>query len=129
MTGPPSTLRTHAQHSDPAHQSLDEDVSPTLQQLIRLQIFTPLTLLLALGAQLVTIFAVRPNIGEISDEYETIWTPWKEFIGGYLLFVGPKFTQRFRPLADKYFLDVRAANLLLPRHHSIEKPCDSRNGH
>ena len=86
MSGPPSTLRTHAP-PDPATQSLHEDVAPSLQQLIRLQIFTPLTLLLALGAQLVTTFAVHPNIGQISDDYITIWTARKEFIGGYLLLV------------------------------------------
>jgi len=95
MTGPPSTLRSTATSShshghghdhveDPSHQSLDEQVSPSLQQLIRLQIFTPMTLLLALGSNLVTTFAFHPNTGRISDEYETIWTPKKEFVGGYL---------------------------------------------
>jgi hypothetical protein len=98
MTGPPSTLRSTATSShshghahdhveDPSHQSLDEQVSPSLQQLIRLQIFTPMTLLLALGSNLVTTFAFHPNTGRISDEYETIWTPKKEFVGGYLLLV------------------------------------------
>lgn len=89
---PPSTLRT-ANHThaddveDPSQTPLDEDVSPSLQQLIRLQIFTPMTLLLALGANLVTAFAFHPTLGEVNDHYETIWTPKKELIGGYLLLV------------------------------------------
>ncbi|CAD6573627.1 MAG: hypothetical protein CYPHOPRED_005180 [Cyphobasidiales sp. Tagirdzhanova-0007] len=84
MAGPPSTLRT-APHNDPSHQSLDEQVSPSLQQLIRLQIFTPLCLLVALGCNLVTVFAFHPNVGEINDDFETIWTAKKELVGGYLL--------------------------------------------
>lgn len=92
MAGPPSTLRTTHHHdpthpNDPAHQSLDEQISPSLQQLIRLQIFTPLCLLIALGCNLVTVFAFHPNVAEINDEYETIWTAKSEFIGGYLLLV------------------------------------------
>lgn len=89
---PPSTLRTsnHAAGSDiedPSNVPLDENVSPSLQELIRLQIFTPMTLLLALGANLVTAFAFHPTLGEVNDHYETIWTPRKELIGGYLLLV------------------------------------------
>lgn len=90
---PPSTLRTHhgasSTHSieDPSHQSIDEQVSPSLQSWIRLQIFTPLCLLVALGCNLVTTFAFHPNIGEISDDYETVWSPKKELVGGYLLLV------------------------------------------
>lgn len=89
---PPSTLRT-ANHSrdndveDTSRVPLDEDVSPSLQQLIRLQIFTPMTILLALGANLVTAFAFQPTLGQINDHYETIWSPRKELIGGYLLLV------------------------------------------
>jgi len=81
---PPSTLRTE-RPVDPAEQSINEEVAPTLQQLIRLQIFTPMTLLLALGSNLVTVFAFHPGVGQIQDEYETIWTARKELIGGYLL--------------------------------------------
>ena len=83
---PPSTLRTE-RPVDPAEQSINEDPAPTLQQLIRLQIFTPMTLLLALGSNLVTVFAFHPGVGQIQDEYETIWTARKELIGGYLLLV------------------------------------------
>lgn len=90
MAGPPSTLRTAASSTpeDPSQVSIHDSVSPTLQQLIRLQIFTPLTILLALGANLVAVFVFHPNIGEISDTFETIWTPKKSLIGGYLLLVG-----------------------------------------
>lgn len=44
-----------------------------------------MTLLLALGANLVTAFAFHPTLGEVNDAYETIWTPKKELVGGYLL--------------------------------------------
>ena len=92
MAGPPSTLRT-APHNDPSHQSLDEQVSPSLQQLIRLQIFTPLCLLVALGCNLVTVFAFHPNVGEINDDFETIWTAKKELVGGYLLLVSERVSR------------------------------------
>ena len=86
MTGPPSTLRTQRER-DPAAQSINEDIAPSLASLIRLQIATPMCLLLALGANLVTTFAVRPSVGDINDEYRTILTPRKELLGGYLLLV------------------------------------------
>lgn len=94
---PPSTLRTanhtHADNvEDLSHTPLDEDASPSLQQLIRLQIFTPMTLLLALGANLVTAFAFHPTLGEVNDQYETIWSARKELVGGYLLLVGERCT-------------------------------------
>ena len=130
MTGPPSTLRT-TPANDPAHQGLDEDVSPSLQQLIRLQIFTPMTLLLALGSNLVTTFAFHPNTGRISDEYETIWTPRKEFIGGYLLLVSVAAlawcSLRWRAwrtdeacdvMLHSPPADVRPSDLLLPPPHN-----------
>ena len=93
---PPSTLRTE-RPVDPAEQSINEEVAPTLQQLIRLQIFTPMTLLLALGSNLVTVFAFHPGVGQIQDEYETIWTARKELIGGYLLLVSVELGRVSQP--------------------------------
>jgi len=55
------------------------------KQLIRLQILTPISVLLTVAANLVAGLAISPTLGEISDDYLTIFTPTKYWIGAYWL--------------------------------------------
>jgi hypothetical protein len=60
-------------------------VDSETRALIRLQVLTPLSTLISLAAQLVAAFAIRPSLGAINDDYLTILTPRKSFIGAYWL--------------------------------------------
>ncbi|GAA95353.1 uncharacterized protein L969DRAFT_58006 [Mixia osmundae IAM 14324] len=61
------------------------ELDPASPALVRLQIITPLSILLSLGANLVCALAIKPGLGQISDDYLTILTPRKSLIGIYWL--------------------------------------------
>jgi len=54
-------------------------------RLIRLQILTPISILVSIGANLVASLAINPSLGQINDDYLTIMTPRKVLIGAYWL--------------------------------------------
>jgi hypothetical protein len=53
--------------------------------LVRLQVLTPLSILVFLASALVAAFAITPSLGTISDDYLTILTPRKILVAAYVL--------------------------------------------
>ncbi|KAL7415651.1 hypothetical protein BDY24DRAFT_266155 [Mrakia frigida] len=55
--------------------------------LVRLQIVSPLSLLVSIGANLVCSLFIKPSMADISRSHPTLVTPLSLFIGGYWLVV------------------------------------------
>jgi len=64
---------------------MSKEVSAPNPALIRLQILTPISILLSLAANLVAALAINPSLKRINDDYITILTPRASLIGAYWL--------------------------------------------